>query len=160
MKLQAIDQPFRITKGFLVTWALLLVVGLLFSIRVDVGPWYSELGFLLFVPFLLTFAVFGPVSFWKAVLISGSRGRQVLLALVVVLALVGISIGVLLWSGQYTEKRARFAVLGIVPLANVYLAWSLRRPGTAEPTAAPNGGPATQLGNSRASGGSPSVNVR
>src|ERR1044071_2995333 len=151
MKLRAIDQPFRITKGFLITWALLVALGLLFLTRVDVGPWYSELGFLLCVPFLLTFAVYGPVLFCKAVMISGSRGRQV------VLALVGIAIGVLLLSGQYTEKRAKLAVLAIVPLANVYVGWRSRRPGTAELDAAPNGGHALPGESSRGGEGPPSV---
>jgi hypothetical protein len=121
-----------------------------------VGPWYSEVGFVLFVPFLLAFAVIGPDLFFRAVMISGSRGRQVLLALVVALTLFGTIIGVLLLSGQYTEKRGRFAVLTILPLAN-YLARRQRRGASAEPDAAPNGGPAERLGNSEVSGGPPSV---
>ena len=156
--LPAIDQPFRFTKGFFVTWALLVAAALWFLGKVDMGPWYSALGFVLFVPFLLTFAVYGPVLIFKAARASGRRGRHVLRACAEVLVFGVVVFGGLLLYGQYIEHSARLLAWAFAPLVSLYLAWRLRRPETGEPGASQNVGPSPSPRGSGASEWPPPVN--
>jgi hypothetical protein len=77
--MEEIDKPFRPTKGFMAVWAILTVVVLIFHkalVNSDL-PWYSIVSFIVVVPFLATFFVWGPIMFLWQVRSSGSRGRFV-----------------------------------------------------------------------------------
>jgi hypothetical protein len=123
--MKPIDQPFRFTWDFCVAWGLLTVPTLIFVLsgRWDFGPWYSDVAFIIVVPFIATFFIYGPVLFVRRIIQSGSHGWFVLrvflsVVLVATLLLVG-----LYFSGFYTEWRARFLAGIFTAAATVYLSW-------------------------------------
>src|SRR5580692_12362965 len=92
MRMEPIDQPFRFTWDFCVVWALLTVPTLIMVLsgRWDIEPWYSKAAFLVVVPFIATFVVYGPVLFVRQIIRSGSRGwfvTRVFLSILLVLVL-------------------------------------------------------------------------
>ena len=99
-------QPFRLTKGFCVVWALLLSVAVGTVRWIEPSPWYSACGFVVFVPFLATFVVYCPVRFFHLAFTSGARGRRVLRFVLAVVLANAVLHGVLLVSGCYTGALA------------------------------------------------------
>ena len=97
--MEPIDRPFRFTWDFCVVWALLLVPLLVFARRWDLGPWYSYCAFIIVVPFIATFFIYGPVLFARQIIRSGSRGWLVARAFISVLLVLILFFGVLYISG-------------------------------------------------------------
>jgi hypothetical protein len=74
--MEPIDKPFRFTWDFCVVWAILAIPALaqVLSGRWNSGPWYSNASFLVVVPFIATFFVYGPVLLVRQIIHSGTRG--------------------------------------------------------------------------------------
>jgi hypothetical protein len=100
--MEPIDQPFRFTWDFCVVWALLAVPALVFVLsgRWSFGPWYSDTAFLIVVPFIATFFVYGPVLFVRQIIRSGSRGWLVARVFLSVLLVLILFFGALYVSGH------------------------------------------------------------
>ena len=98
--MEPIDRPFRFTWDFCVVWALLLVPILFFACRWDLGPWYSYCAFVIVVPFIATFFIYGPVLLARQIIRSGSRGWFVARVLISVLIVLTLFFGVLYISGH------------------------------------------------------------
>jgi hypothetical protein len=157
MSTSPIDQPFRLTRGFLWVWACLFVLACIAVRRLETGPWYSQAGFLIFLPFLLTFAVYSPIMFFRAAVSSGARGRFVTLVLVRVITAALVFFGGFFLSGLYTENRASLLGGVFVMAATVYVKLKLYRYGTAELGTAPNCGSTTSVASSEDAKGPQSV---
>ena len=125
--MQAIDRPFRFTWDFCIVWALLVVPAFLLTRRHDVGPWYSEGAFLILVPLIATFVLYGPVLLVRQVVRSGSRGWFVARAFLSIVLTAALLLGGMLISGFYTESRARIFSFVFTAAATVYLSWRLER---------------------------------
>jgi hypothetical protein len=123
--MEPIDQPFRFTWDFCVVWALLTVPALIFVLsgRWDIGPWYSDTAFIIVVPFIATFFVYGPVLFVRQIIQSGSHGRLVLRVFLSIVLVAALLFGGLYFSGFYTEWRARLLAGIFTAAATVYLSW-------------------------------------
>jgi hypothetical protein len=125
--MQAIDRPFRFTRDFCVVWALLAVPAFILTRRHDIGPWYSEGAFLIVVPLIATFVLYGPVLLVHQVMRSGSRGwfvARVFLSIVLVAALIVVG---LFTSGFYTESRGHTLAFVFSLAATAYLSWRLEK---------------------------------
>jgi hypothetical protein len=95
--------------------------------RHDIGPWFSEDAFLILVPLIATFVLYGPVLLVRQVIRSGSRGwfvARLFLSIVLVAALL---LGGLLLSGFHTESRGHIFAFVFSFAATVYLSWRLER---------------------------------
>jgi len=93
--MEEIDKPFRPTKSFMVVWALLIAVVLIYhKALIDTTlPWYSTVSFIVLVPFIATFLVWGPVMLLCQVRSSGPRGRFVFrMWLLTVAILAGVAV--------------------------------------------------------------------
>jgi hypothetical protein len=88
--MEPIDKPFRFTWDFCVVWALLAVAIFFLARQWDLGPWYSRCAFLIVVPFIATFFIYGPVLLVRQIIRAGSYGwfvAQVFITTVLVIAL-------------------------------------------------------------------------
>ena len=125
--MQIIDRPFRFTWDFCIVWALFLIATLLLGRGYNVGPWYSNVAFLVLIPLFATFALYGPVLLVRQVIKSGSRGWFVArLFLSTVLTAALLLVGLLI-SGFYTESRAHTFAFILTAAATAYLNWKLER---------------------------------
>lgn len=81
--MEEIDRQFRPGKDFMVAWVLVAAatVAIFQPWRFDL-PWFSQVAFAVVIPFLATFAVYGPVLLIRQAKRSGARGKLVLSAYV------------------------------------------------------------------------------
>src|SRR5258706_605765 len=125
--MQPVDRPFRFTWDFCVVWASLVVPTFFLTHGHDFGPWYSNVAFLICVPFFATFALYGPVLFVRQVIRSGSRGWFVARVFLSIVLSAAVLLGGLLFSGYYTETRGHIFAFIFPALAIVFLSWRVRR---------------------------------
>jgi hypothetical protein len=121
--MQPIDRPFRFTWDFCVVWALLTVPAIIYvlSKQPDVGPWYSRIAFLIVVPFIATFFIYGPIMFMRLIFQSGARGvfvARIYLSIVLVAVIVFFGLEA---TGYYNEAKERMLALIFPALAIAYL---------------------------------------
>ena len=119
--MQSIDRPFRFTQGFYIAWAFLLCLTLPLLRWMDIGPWYSNIAFMLCIPFLATFAVYGPILFVGQIIHSGERGKIVARRFGGIVLTAILLFGGLLLSGYYTEGRARILAYFFAVASTAYL---------------------------------------
>ena len=96
--------PF--TWDFCIVWALLEIPTLLLvstSYWEADQPWYSKCAFLIVVPFIGTFILYGPIMFIRQIMHSGSRGRFVLRVYLLIVLLVALFFGGLLIFGHHKD---------------------------------------------------------
>src|SRR5437879_4527540 len=105
--MQAVDRPFRFTRGFCVVWVLLVVPTFFLTRLLDFGPWYFEAAFLILAPLFATFVLYGPVLFARQIVRSGSRGWFVVRIFFSIVLAAALLLGGLMASGFYTVSRAR-----------------------------------------------------
>jgi hypothetical protein len=107
--MEEIDRPFRPQWDFLVVWAFLTLGAVLYQViyhgrYIDEGdPWWSKIAFLIVVPLIATFFVYGPILFIRQIVRSGARGRFVFRAWLTVCVSIAIAAAVLYWSGIYSD---------------------------------------------------------
>jgi uncharacterized membrane protein YphA (DoxX/SURF4 family) len=121
--MQPVDGPFRFTRDFCVVWALLVVPTFCLTPQQAMGPWYSEVAFLVLVPLFATFVLYGPVLLFQQIVGSGSRGRLVGRVLLSVVFVGPLLFGALLICGIYTEWSARAFAFFVTAAATAYLRW-------------------------------------
>lgn len=107
--MKPIDQPFRFSRDFCIAWALLIspALYLVCSGAWSFGPWYSQVAFVILVPFIATFFVYGPVLLARQIIRSGSRGWFVFRVFFSIVLVAALLLAGLYFSGLYTEWRAR-----------------------------------------------------
>jgi hypothetical protein len=120
--MEPIDKPFRFSWDFCLVWALLAITIIFLTWRSDLGPWYSHVAFIIVVPFIATFFVYGPVLFARQIIRSGSRGWFVARAfLSILLVLILFFIGLYIFGhGENISSLWGFIAAGI---ATFYLHW-------------------------------------
>ncbi|HTB84300.1 MAG TPA: hypothetical protein VK742_11650 [Candidatus Sulfotelmatobacter sp.] len=123
--MEPIDRPFRVTWDFCVAWALLTLptLALVLSNQWDFGPWYSKIAFVIVVPFMATFFVYGPVLFIHQIIRSGSRGWFVARVFLAIFLVALLLFGGLYLSGFYTVGRARMLAFVFAGAATTFLSW-------------------------------------
>jgi hypothetical protein len=98
--MEEIDKPFRPRWDFILVWAILAISIFIYRDKFNDGlPWYSVMAFVIVVPFILTFFVYGPMLLVRQVIKSGSRGRFVLADFFLLLGPAIVICGVLLITG-------------------------------------------------------------
>jgi hypothetical protein len=124
--MEPIDQPFRFTWDFCVIWALLTVPALIqvLSGRWNFGPWYSNVAFIIVVPFIATFFIYGPVLFVRQIIGSGSRGWFVARVFVTIVLMIALFFGILLVVGRGKDISS-FWCLIVAGVAGAYLHWRI-----------------------------------
>jgi hypothetical protein len=127
--MEPVDQQFRFTWDFGVAWALLTIPALIFVLsgRWNFGAWYSDVAFIIVVPFIATFFVYGPVLFIRQIIRSGSRGWFVARVFLAILLVAVLVFGGLYFSGFYTESRAQILAFVFAAVATVFLSWRTER---------------------------------
>lgn len=127
--MEPIDRPFRFTWDFCVAWALLAIPTLFFVLsgRWDLGPWYSDFAFIMVVPFIATFFVYGPVMFVRQIIQSGSHGWFVFRVFTSIVLVASLLLAGMCFSGFYTEWRARLFAFSFTAAAVVYVSWRTER---------------------------------
>ena len=120
--MEPIDRPFRFTWDFCVVWALLLVPILIFARRWDMGPWYSYCAFIIVVPFIATFFVYGPVLLVRQMFRSGSRGWFVARVFVTIVLVVALFFSILTFVGHGKDISSLWAFV-VAGAASAYLHW-------------------------------------
>ena len=104
-----IDKPFRPKWDFFLVWVTLATPVFIFRDKFNQGlPWYSVVSFVVVVPFILTFFIYGPVLFLRQVIKSGERGWFWLRCVLVVFMPSVLGCGLLLVAGQ--DKVANVVV--------------------------------------------------
>jgi hypothetical protein len=127
--MEPIDRPFRFTWDFCVAWLLLSIPALIFVLSRwwNFGAWYSDAAFIIVVPFIATFFVYGPILFLRQIIRSGSRGWFVTRVFLAILLVAVLLFGGLYFSGFYTESRAQILAFFFVGAATVFLSWRTER---------------------------------
>jgi hypothetical protein len=120
--MQPIDKPFRFTWDFCLVWMLLAVAILFLSWRWDIGPWYSHVAFIIAVPFIATFFIYGPVLLMRQIIRSGSRGWFVARAFLSVLLMLTLFFIGLHIFGHGKDISGLWGGI-IACAATVYLQW-------------------------------------
>jgi hypothetical protein len=93
---EPIDRPFRFTWDFRVVWVLLEIPTFPLVLKSHWGtdqPLYSKCAFLIVVPFIGTFILYGPIMFIRQIVRSGSRGRFVLRVYLSIILMVALFFG-------------------------------------------------------------------
>ena len=100
--MEPIERPFRFTWDFCVVWALLVVPALIqvLSGHWNLGSWYSNAAFLVVVPFIAVFFIYGPVLFARQIVRSGSYGWFVARVFLTTVLVIALFFGGLYVSGQ------------------------------------------------------------
>jgi len=123
--MQPIDRPFRFTWDFCVVWALLLVTILILSHQWDLGPWYSHCAFIIVVPFIATFFVYGPVLLLRQIIRSGSRGWFVARVFVTTVLVIALFFGCLRVLGHGKDISGLWPLI-VAGIASAYLDWRIK----------------------------------
>jgi hypothetical protein len=117
-----IDQEFRPKKDFFVAWFLIAVAA------VAIGrPWsfdlprFSKVAWILVVPFILTFFIYGPVLLARQIIHSGTRGWLVFRTFMAVILGAGLILGVLHLAGLQGSAFAQIVEVGVTAFAIIVL---------------------------------------
>lgn len=122
--MEPIDKPFRFTWDFCGVWGALAVVVYLATNRLDLGPWYSHVAFIIVVPLFATFFVYGPVLFVRQIIKSGSRGRFVARVFVTIVLVTALFFGALQFMGHEKDISGLWPAL-VAGVAIAYLHWRI-----------------------------------
>jgi hypothetical protein len=120
---EPIDRPFRLTWDFCIVWVLLEIPTLLL---ISTGhweadqPWYSKCAFLIVIPFIVTFILYGPIMFTRQIICSGSRGRFVLRVYLSIVLMATLFFGGLFIFGHHKNISER-CVFAATAAAILYL---------------------------------------
>ena len=120
--MKPIDQQFRPKKDFFVAWFLIAVAMIAFARPWSFDePWFSKVAWILVVPFIGTFFIYGPVMVVRQVVQSGSHGWLVLrtfLSVVLGIALILVAMHI---AGLETSSVGRLVPLVLPAIAIIYL---------------------------------------
>ncbi|MCX7007850.1 MAG: hypothetical protein NTY53_11495 [Kiritimatiellaeota bacterium] len=116
--MEEIDKPFRLSADFVVAWILIAIATCLIT-----HPWkfdlplYSIISYVLVVPFLFTFVIYGPVLLMRQVLRSGRRGWFVGGVFLQIIVAIGCLLGVMEYFGLARKIHgALFSGLAVIYL--------------------------------------------
>ena len=128
LRMEPIDQPFRFSWDFCVVWLLLTIPTLILVLsgHWNFGPWYSNVAFVLVVPFIATFFVYGPVLFMRQIIRSGSYGWFVFRVFLTTVLVIGLFFGILYISGHGKDVSGLWGGVAAF-VAVTYLHQRLRR---------------------------------
>ena len=120
--MKPIDAQFRPKMDFFVAWFLIALASVTFAQPWNDGlPWFSTVAWILVVPFILTFFIYGPILLMREVIRSGSRGWLVFREfLSITLALV-IYTGAVLITGKNSASSGHLSGFALTWIAINYL---------------------------------------
>ena len=120
--MKPIDQQFRPKKDFLVAWFLIAVAMIAFARPWGFDePWYSTVAWILVVPFIGTFFIYGPVMLVRQVVRSGSHGWLVLQTFLSVVLGMALILVVIHFAGLETSSVGSLVPLVLPAVAIIYL---------------------------------------
>lgn len=117
-----IDERFIPKRDFFVAWALIAVALACYARPWTFAlPWYSIAAFILVVPFILTFFIYGPILFLKQVVRSGARGWFVFRIFISVTFFSCLAIWGLVETLGFNASQARLVAIPFLIAAIIYL---------------------------------------
>jgi hypothetical protein len=126
-----IDEQFKPKRDFFVAWILIAIALLCYARPWTFAlPWFSKAAFILVVPFILTFFIYGPILFLKQVVRSGARGWFVFRTFISVMLFTSLSIWGLVFMFGFNASQARLVAMPFLIAAIVYLNCQMERSDT------------------------------
>jgi cation transport ATPase len=121
--MKPIDAQFRPKIDFFVAWFMIALAAVTFARPWNDGlPWYSTVAWILVVPFILTFFIYGPILLMRQVIRSGSRGWFVLRTFVSISLVAALILGVVfIISGKKSSDAGHIAAVALVYASITYL---------------------------------------
>lgn len=117
-----IDQEFRPKRDFFVAWFLIAIAAVIIGRPWSFDlPWFSKVAWILAVPFILTFFIYGPVLLVREFIHSGTRGWLVFKTFLAVILGAGLILGVLHLAGLQGSAFGQMVKAGVTAIAIIVL---------------------------------------
>lgn len=120
--MRPIDQEFRPRKDFFVAWFLIAVVAVIIGRPWSFDlPWFSKVAWILVVPFILTFFIYGPALLARQIIHSGTRGWFVFRTALAVIVGAALILGTLHLAGLQGSPFGQMVKVGVSAIAIIVL---------------------------------------